>query len=365
MKNYLKKELKDRDNQLKYDFLPAMIEIIEKPANRMGVVILYTVIFLIVSTIIWACIMSIDVAVVASGTIDSDNPIITMSTLTDGTISEILVDDGALVKKGEVICKLSSEISQATLDNYEYNLEILQIQKEVYELVYSRYKSENYSKMDENIDDYGNNSKVAEAIILENNVFIDRLESLNGNDAKVAKESQLLTVIQNINSIDTKIESINAELEAGRKTLSDRTIVATESGKYTSVDNLYIGKNVATNDPIGYIQRDENCYKFSAKIEDEDITHLNEGDKVKLKISAFDDTQYEYIDGNIYKIGDIPYNIEGKGVVYDISIKLDSIPDNLKIGMEGNMDIIIGTRTVMEYFLEPFRKGLADSLKER
>lgn len=79
MKNYLKKELKDRDNQLKYDFLPAMIEIIEKPANRMGVVILYTVIFLIVSTIIWACIMSIDVAVVASGTIDSDNPIITMS----------------------------------------------------------------------------------------------------------------------------------------------------------------------------------------------------------------------------------------------------------------------------------------------
>ena len=52
-------------------------------------------------------------------------------------------------------------------------------------------------------------------------------------------------------------------------------------------------------------------------------------------------------------------------MVYDISIKLDSIPDNLKIGMEGNMDIIIGTRTVMEYFLEPFRKGLADSLKER
>ena len=38
--------------------------------------------------------------------------------------------------------------------------------------------------------------------------------------------------------------------------------------------------------------------------------------------------------------------------------------DDIKIGMEGNCDIIIGKRTVLEYFLEPFIEGLEGSLKE-
>jgi hypothetical protein len=30
----------------------------------------------------------------------------------------------------------------------------------------------------------------------------------------------------------------------------------------------------------------------------------------------------------------------------------------------GSVDIIVGTRTVMEYFLEPFKKGLNNSMRE-
>lgn len=50
---------------------------------------------------------------------------------------------------------------------------------------------------------------------------------------------------------------------------------------------------------------------------------------------------------------------------YLVDIKLNKIPDNIKTGMEGEIDIIVGTRTVMDYFLEPFRKGWNDSLKEK
>ena len=41
------------------------------------------------------------------------------------------------------------------------------------------------------------------------------------------------------------------------------------------------------------------------------------------------------------------------------------LPKDIKVGMEGSCDIIIGKRTVLDYFLEPFKEGFGSSLKER
>ena len=52
MKKYIEKQLGTRDKRLYYDFLPSMIEIIEKPANRLVSVIMYMCFALIATTII-------------------------------------------------------------------------------------------------------------------------------------------------------------------------------------------------------------------------------------------------------------------------------------------------------------------------
>ena len=41
------------------------------------------------------------------------------------------------------------------------------------------------------------------------------------------------------------------------------------------------------------------------------------------------------------------------------------VPKDFKTGMEGSVDIIVGTRTVMDYFLELFEKGVSDSLIDK
>ena len=64
-------------------------------------------------------------------------------------------------------------------------------------------------------------------------------------------------------------------------------------------------------------------------------------------------------------VSNVPLNIEEKGVTYMVRINAEAIPQNIKSGMEGTMDITVGNRTVMDYFLEPFKNGLSDSLKER
>lgn len=365
MNKYLKKQLKNRDNKLKYDFLPSMIEIIERPANRICMIIMYVIIALITTTILWSSFAKLDITVIATGVVDTENALITLNSLVDGTISEVKVNDGECVKKGDVICILESNVSDATLKEYEYNLEVLNIQKTVYEEVYTKYKNDDYTSLDIDISTYGKNSRIAEAIVMENDVFIKSLESLENEEIETARSRQLLSVTQNLNNIDAKIKSVSAELKAGKKELSDKTIVATETGVYSSQNKLYAGKVITAGEVLGYISCDKNEYKFTAYVSDKDITKLKIGDTVKIKIAALDDTKYEYINGEIVQMGDVPVNIENKGVSYVVNIKLHIIPDNVKLGMEGNIDIIVGKRTVMDYFLDPFKKGLDDSLKER
>lgn len=64
-------------------------------------------------------------------------------------------------------------------------------------------------------------------------------------------------------------------------------------------------------------------------------------------------------------IGQVPVNLENKGVVYKVDILLDDKPDSLMLGMEGTVDIITGKRSVLDYFLEPFIDGLKNSMKEK
>ena len=71
------------------------------------------------------------------------------------------------------------------------------------------------------------------------------------------------------------------------------------------------------------------------------------------------------MEGEITEIGDVPVNMENKGIYYVVNIKLNDNPDNLKLGLSGSIDIIVGQRTVMDYFIEPFRKGLKNSVKEK
>lgn len=247
----------------------------------------------------------------------------------------------------------------------EYNLEVLKIQNKVYQELYDKYKEDDYTSLDINVDEYGNNRKIAEAIVLENDVFVDGLNNLSQNEIDILKKKQLLAVMQNINNIEAKIESINTQLKSGQKSVQDKKVIASQAGIYTLKDKLYAGKMVNAGDVMGYITCDDNTYKFTAYVDNKEITQLNVGNTVKLKIYAYDDTSSEYIEGEIIHISDVPVNIEGKGMSYLVDIKLNKIPDNIKTGMEGEIDIIVGTRTVMDYFLEPFRKGWNDSLKEK
>ena len=365
MNRNIKKRIMSRKERLYYDFLPAMNEIIERPTNKLASVVLYLCFTLIILAVIWAGWAKTDIVVTASGYVDTENPIVTVNSLTDGIVDEIYVKDGDRVNEGDVLCTLVSEIDEKTLNEYERSIDILNIQKEVYETLYKKYKEDDYTTLEVVPEDYGDNSKIVEAIVLENEVFLDGLKNLKQSDKESAKRSQLLALIENINKIDVKLESTKTELEKEKIGFEYKKITAALSGVITLREKLYRGKILKSTEAIGYIGNDVDSYKFVAYIQDDDITEITTDDVVRLKLSAYDDTEYEEVEGIINKVEKMPTNIEGIGACYAVDINLSEMPEDIRPGMEGRVDLVVGSRTVLEYFLEPFKKGLEESLKEK
>ncbi|MBR4580730.1 MAG: multidrug transporter, partial [Lachnospiraceae bacterium] len=88
-KTYLDKQMKIKEDNLKYDFLPSMLEIIERPENKVSNIIIWLVLALIVSAVVWAAFAKTDIAITAQGSIMPKGNLISVSSPYGGEIKEI------------------------------------------------------------------------------------------------------------------------------------------------------------------------------------------------------------------------------------------------------------------------------------
>ena len=85
-KDYVLRHSGKRDRELKYDFMPSMLEIIERPAHKAGTVIILGVFTLLIAAIVWACLSEVDIVVTSSGTMQPVGNISSLNTYTSGTV---------------------------------------------------------------------------------------------------------------------------------------------------------------------------------------------------------------------------------------------------------------------------------------
>ena len=365
MKKYLSGKLKARERNLKYDFLPSILEIIERPVNRLVYIVFFAIIALIVTAVVWASLCKIDIAVTATGISEPQDGVITLETLYGGRVIEVFVEDGAKVSAGELILSLDSTEAELKVSECGYNLKVLQVQRDMYSKVYDSLCSEN-SALSIDTSVYGECSSIADAILLEKTLFEKELSNVMvWNEKERIKSEFCLNVLQNINELDIKINTAKANLQAAEIELEKMTVRALTDGTVNFVSYFDVGYTLSSGETVAYLLPDGKESIFKAYVKDEDISQIKEGNAVNIRIAAYNDTEYEYIKGSIFEISDVAFNVEGMGSVYVVKVKLDNIPENIRSGLEGTCDIVIGQRTVLDYFLEPFKEGLDNSLKER
>lgn len=406
---YVLKHSKKRDKELKYDFMPSLLEIIERPAHKAGTVIIVGFFTLLAAAVIWACLSKIDVVVTASGSVQPKGNINVVKTYAGGTVKSINVSEGAFVKKGETLINLDTESLDIDEKKLENQKKILEMQKEIYQKI---NKGEDISKL--KIDKYDDELQPYVKAIKDSDAsYKNTLESLekekstadlnkqiaeiqreeyNENGSDRQKRMQELTVNQyqeaieeadlkikdakmqysvqinsKITEINGQLDEINSDLEKYKLSKEYQQITSPVDGYVNSIAVNTVGQAVSYAEELVTIVPENAEPEMVCYIKNMDIADIEVGTETEIKLEAYPYNKYGTVKGNVTYISPSAFVNEKMGSVYLVKINITEIPDGIDIisGLSGNIEIKIGKRSVMDYFLDPIKKGFGESLKEK
>lgn len=364
LSEYIIKTSTVRDKRLKYDFMPSLLEIIEKPSHIAGKVIIIGIALLLLASIIWAALSKINVIVSGTGNISPQNSIVTIKSTISGVVSKINYSDGDYVKAGDLLVTLETENIDAQINKLEDSINRLKVEAAIKNIYLEDVnKQVNVADYDDKYSDLINN------IILENKLKLLELERYNGETANIIKLQYITELSGKIAQIDGEIEGYENELKALKLQLENYQIKSPINGYISGMAVNSTGQMVTQADVLLQIVPTDKPLVFEGYIQDKDIANIKIGDVAKIKISAYSYSDYGDIDGRVTYISKSSYQIEGMGNVYKIEVEIDSEGFNEEIklmsGMSGTVEIDVGKRSVLDYFLEPILQGMKNSLKEQ
>lgn len=411
MTEYVLKHSRKKDKELKYDFMPSLLEIIERPAHKAGTVIILSVFTLLIAAIVWACLSEIDVVITSSGSIQPVGNISSLNSYTSGTIKSINVEEGAYVKKGDILVELDTQSIDIDVESLNSQKEILEAQKVIYMLIKN---GEDVSNVDitsysENLqpyimtiidndrayrnnlsvlestkenagltrdiaqikrDDYNVDSNVSMAEFNAQELVLKQAENefiqaeLNVLKAQTSYSEQINS---NISDINSKLKQTESELEKYQLSLEYQKITAPVNGYINSIAVNNIGETVTSAQQIATIVPADTPVEMVCYVKNMDIADIQVDMDAEIKLEAYPYNKYGTVKGTVKYISPSSFNSEQMGSVYLIKIDIEDYNENINVisGLSGIVEIKTDKRTVMEYFLDPIIKGFGESLKEK
>ena len=137
------------------------------------------------------------------------------------------------------------------------------------------------------------------------------------------------------------------------------------------VNKLYyytIGGAIKAGDKVAEITPLEDGFMIDANIKASDRGRIWIGQKASIEITAYDYARYGRIDGELVSISPDSYTTQKGEILYAVKVKAfkDNLGSNLPImpGMEANVNIITGKRTVLSYIILPVKRIGQNSMLE-
>lgn len=117
------------------DFLPAALEILEKPASPLGRTMMMIIILFFTLALLWSVFGKVDVVASAPGKIIPQGDIKVIQPAELGVVRNILVENGQPVKKGESLIELDTTMSLADSERARRELQVAHVAKGRYEAI--------------------------------------------------------------------------------------------------------------------------------------------------------------------------------------------------------------------------------------
>ncbi len=117
---------------------------------------------------------------------------------------------------------------------------------------------------------------------------------------------------------------------------------------------------------------DEEGVIVNAQILNKDIGFIHEGQPVRVKLEAYNFTDYGLIEGVVDNISRDAIQDENLGLVYNARIKLNKTTINIGgvdqpigPGLQVQAEIKTGERRIIDYLLSPIAKTMNEAGRER
>lgn len=409
MTEYILKHSRKRDKELKYDFMPSLLEIIERPAHKAGTIIILGVFTLLIAAIVWACLSEIDVVITSSGSIQPVGNLNVVQSYANGSVKAINITEGDYVEKDDVLIELDTQSLDIDAEQLDSQKKILEAQQKIYT------KIKDGEKLSEiKIDDYDDELKTYIQSILDNdksyhntldNLEKDKenadlnhqiaqiqLEEYEANGTEREAEMQELMVQQyelakdqadvkikdtktqyssqvnsKLSEISGQLDEIETNLEKYSLSKDYQYITAPVSGHINSINVNTIGAAVTSAQELVTIVPDNTPVEMVCYVKNMDIADVEIGMETEIKLEAYPYNKYGTVKGKVKYISPSAFVSEQMGSVYLVKIEITDKHDDIDIisGLSGSVEIKTDKRTVMDYFLEPIKKGFGESLKEK
>lgn len=406
---YVLKHSKKRDKELKYDFMPSLLEIIERPAHKAGTVIIVGIFTLLIAAIIWACCSKIDVVVTSTGSIQPVGNINVVKSYSSGTVKSINAVEGQYVNQGDVLIELDTEALNIDVNQLNSQKMILESQQEIYTMIKESkdmstvkaadYETElqpyiqaildsdtNYKNTLANLEKEKSNADLnhqiaqiqleeykssgtrrqreMQELVVQQNALAMEQADININDTQTQYSAQINSQLSQISS---KLDEIEANLEKYRLSKEYQNITSPVDGYVNSVAVNTLGETVTSAQDMVTIVPVNTPVEMVCYVKNMDVADIEMGMEAEIKLEAYSYNKYGTVKGTVKHISPSSFSSEQMGSVYLVKINITDIPYgiNLTSGLSGNVEIKTGKRTVMSYFLDPIIKGFGESLKEK
>ena len=222
----------------------------------------------------WICIAKTDEVVIAIGKLEPKGGVIDVQMPLEGITQEVLVKEGERVKKGQLLIRLDTEITEANNNLLLKNLEF-------------------------------------------NNSIKDKLSYLVKEGA--VSEVQYLEKL-------AQIEEIKARIKTNMVQMKYQEIISPANGIVFELEPKGPGFVARTSQPVMKIVPIDNLLA-KVEIESRTIGFVKTGKKVDISIDSFPASDYGVIEGTVTRIGSDalpPSPAEGKGYRFPAEIALDN-----------------------------------------
>lgn len=406
---YMKRHSKRRDKDLKYDFMPQMLEIIERPANKAGVVIIVGTLSLLVVFIIWASLSKTDVVVSSSGLVQPVGNLNVVQSYTSGTVKAINTEEGAYVEAGQVLVELDTQSLDIDVEYLAEQREILEVQQDIYHRILdgedlsgldvSAYDSHLQSYIQSILDaDISYCNTLAALELEKDTAYLNKqiaqlqLEEYQANGTENQQKAQEFTIQQytleikkvdlqitdtetqyraNIHSVLSQISSqlieIDNNLEKYGLSADYQKLVAPVSGYVNSIEVNTVGELISSGQDVVTIVPGEAPLEIVCYVANMNIADIEVGMEAEMKLEAYPYNSFGTVKGCVKYISPSAFVSEQMGSVYLVKIEIIEASEQMDIisGLSGVVEIKIGERTILEYFMEPILEGFQESMHEK